>query len=1191
MILKSLLLQGFKSFPDKTEIRFISGMTAIVGPNGSGKSNISDALRWVLGEQSSRSLRGAKMEDVIFSGTAKRNAAAWAEVSLLLDNSTGTFRFPFTEILVARRYYRSGESEYFLNKNRCRLRDIHELFMDTGLGRDGYSVISQGRIDEILSWKSEDRREIFEETAGITKFRYRKEEAERRLSATEENMTRIRDIYEELDRQILPLSQQAEKATQYLQLQEELRIWELSLWLFQLEQIHLDTLKQNNELTFCNNQIEKEKQTQNDLYTKAQSLTAQMQDLEQEINRLRQQMRESERQAAEQSGQAALERARIQNNKDSIDRTQRENIQRQTQAETIEKQLLEHRARIKTIETHQKNIQSQISQLQRRNESQKTRQTSAVQALRQAEQECEQKRRALHALDLDRIAAETGLNNMEERRSALLAEQKNAQSRLHAEQSEQTALESRLKNCMKDSAEAEEKSRKLTRELERLREHTAQLQQNITRIQSALTDASNRAKMLRDMQKDYEGFSRSVKLIMTRAERGALQGVYGPVSSLLTAEERFVTAIDIALGASASSIVVDTSTNGKRCIEYLKRSDGGRATFLPLDIIQFHGSSINGLHRYDGCFGTADKLVSFAPQYTAIVQSLLARTIVTDTIETALTVARAYQQRFRVVTLDGQIIQAGGAMTGGSVSHGAGALARAARLKATEEQAAALSVQYAETQKIYKQEESALENLNNAYHTIEKTRISLGQEEAGLRAGLRQHQILLDSIHAQYDRLQQEYQTFFASRQQYETTIDTFQSRQIQAKQELAEAEEKISFCRSEVERLTVECDANMSRTSALQTESTKNHVDLTAANRALTDLEQLKNNIIVGMTEAERIIYQFQQDMQSAEESCARAEQAAQSARQQTVQLEQQIKEQTARREKTEKNRRQIDRQTQEQTQIILTLERQKSGLENRLTQLQKEETQILDTMWERYEITPTPAAKIAKRLADSVEAKARAQELRKKIKSLGAVNLDAMKEYQRVSQRHTFIGKQKADLEKAQTELYQVIEELTDKMKEIFSDAFTKLNLYFKETFSEMFGGGHAELILTDPSDILHCGIEIRVSPPGKSVKTLTLLSGGEKAFVAIALYFAILKLHPTPFCVLDEIEAALDDVNVSRFARYLRRLSDNTQFIVITHRRGTMEEADVLYGVTMQEQGVSRLLMLDLVEAEKKLGRLIR
>lgn len=1191
MILKSLLLQGFKSFPDKTEIRFVSGMTAIVGPNGSGKSNISDAIRWVLGEQSSRSLRGAKMEDVIFSGTAKRNAAAWAEVSLLLDNSAGTFRSAFTEILITRRYYRSGESDYFLNKKRCRLRDIHELFMDTGLGRDGYSVIGQGRIDEILSWKSEDRREIFEETAGITKFRYRKEEAERRLSATEENMTRIRDIYEELDRQLLPLSKQAEKATQYLQLQEELRIWELSLWLFQLEQIHSDTVEQNSELSLQNNQIENEKQTQDNLYAQAQSLTTQVQDLEQGVNRLRQQLRDTERQAAEQAGRAAIESARVQNDKDTIDRTQRENIQRQTQAETLEKQLLEHRARIRTIETQQETVQSQMTRLQQRNQSQAARQTAAEQTLRQAEQECEQKRQALHALDLDHIAAQTGLNSMEERRSALLIEREDAQLRLHDEQSEQAALETRLTNCLKNSTEAKEKSQKLAQELERRREHTEQLQRHITRLQSDWKDAQSRAQMLRDMQKDYEGFSRSVKSIMTQAKYGKLQGVYGPVSSLLTVEERFVGAIDTALGASASSIVVDTSINGKRCIEYLKHSDGGRATFLPLDTIQFHGSAINGLHRYNGCFGTADKLVSFSPQYANIVQNLLARTIITDTIETALTVARAYQQRFRVVTLDGQIIQAGGAMTGGSTSHGTGALARAARLTTAQEQAAALSVQYTEAYRTYQQETAELDELKSTYQTIEKSCISLGQEEAGLRAELRQHQVLLDNIHTQYDRLQQEHETFLASRRQYETTLDTFESRRIQAQKALSEAEEQLSRCRAEVERLTAEYDANATQTSALQTTLSENQSELATANRVLTDLEQLKNNITIGMTEAKRTIRQFEQDMQSAEENCTRAEQAAQSARQQTILLEKQIEEQTARRQKTEENRRQIDRQIQEQTQIILTLERQKNGCENHLAQLQKEETQILDTMWERYEITPTPAAQIAKHLTDNAEAKARAQELRNNIKSLGAVNLDAVKDYQQVSERHTFIGKQKTDLEKAQRELYQVIEELTDQMKDIFSDAFAKLNLYFKETFSEMFGGGHAELVLTDPSDILNCGIEIRVSPPGKSVKTLTLLSGGEKAFVAIALYFAILKLHPTPFCILDEIEAALDDVNVSRFARYLRRLSDKTQFIAITHRRGTMEEADVLYGVTMQEQGVSRLLMLDLVETEKKLGRLIR
>lgn len=1191
MVLKSLILQGFKSFPDKTEIQFLGGMTAIVGPNGSGKSNISDAIRWVLGEQSSRSLRGAKMEDVIFGGTAKRGPVGFAEVSLILDNSAGVFRSEFTEIMVTRRYYRSGESEYFLNKKHCRLRDIHELFMDTGLGRDGYSIIGQGRIDEILSLKSEDRREIFEEAAGITKFRYRKEEAERKLAATEENLTRIRDLYDELERQIGPLEKQADKAKQYLLLRDELRVLEISLWLLSLDRIKADASKLEKDTATCSGQLAQAKQAQEALYAQSEQLSEDMREIDREADRLRQQLRETEQRAADQASRAAVLRANIQNNRENIDRAQRESEQRSEQAHNLGAQLAERRAHIELLDARHTGLSAQLADLQKQTAAQDAGRAQAEQALRQAQQVRDARQNELHALALDRTAAETSLAGMDGRRDTIAADIDAAGKRLEQEKQAQDELETRMQACLDTLAGAKNKVQGIALKADSRRKKAEALQGELTKAQAALTDAKNRVKMLSDMQRDYEGFSRSVKSIMQQVERGAMRGVHGPVSSLITTDERFVTAIDTALGSSASSIVVDTSTDGKRCIEFLRRTDGGRATFLPIDTIRPNLLRENGLESKNGCFGTADRLVTFDKRYTAIVQNLLARTVVSENMDTALALARAYGHRFRIVTLDGQIIQAGGAMTGGSASRGTGALARAGRLKAAQEQVKQLEETRAQADRAFHDAKEEYAALEYDLKAIEAERIRAEQDEAGLRASVSQHRVLLDSLQHQYDGLVLERDNLAKAKQQYEDAIAQCDEKQAGAQQALNEAERQVSDCRAALEQQGAQAAENASRMTAVQTELAQNRSEAASEARALVDLEQLKAELDAGVTGTADTIAGFETEIRRLTDELTRTEDAGKDTAAAEGRLHDSLNAQMQQRERVEGERARVDREAQSKNEEILGLERESARLENRAGQLKTEETQILDKMWENYELTPTPAAEVARPLEDVSAAKEQAQSIRMKMRALGNVNLDAVEEYQQALERYTFMGEQKDDLEKAQHELYKVIEQLTVNMKEIFASEFAKLNAYFGETFREIFGGGHAELQLADTSDILNCGIDIRVSPPGKAVKTLTLLSGGEKAFVAIALYFAILKLRPTPFCVLDEIEAALDDVNVARFAQYIRRLTDATQFIVITHRRGTMEEADMLYGVTMQEQGVSKMLMLNLAEAEKQLGHAIR
>lgn len=1191
MVLKSLILQGFKSFPDRTEIKFLGGITAIVGPNGSGKSNISDAIRWVLGEQSSRSLRGAKMEDVIFGGTAKRGPVGFAEVSLILDNSAHVFRSEFTEIMVTRRYYRSGESEYFLNKKHCRLKDVHELFMDTGLGRDGYSSIGQGRIDEILSFKSEDRREIFEEAAGITKFRYRKEEAERRLSATEENLVRIRDLYGELENRLEPLEQQAGKAKRFLHLRDELRVLEVSLWLLSLEQLKNDTAKLNKERTTCEKQLADAKQQQGTLYAQSEQLAESLREIDRETERLRNELREAEQFAAEQISREAVIQANIRNCEENIERTRQESAHRAEQVQSMDAQLAERRERISVLNEQEKAQSAELDALRKQSAEQEQQRTQAEQALRQAEQAQRRQERTLHALELDRTAAESGLAGMNDRKMTLNSEIAAAAQQLDTEKQAQDNLERELTACEQTLAETAKQAQTAAAQAETCRRKAEQAQNDLRAAQSSLSEMQSRVKMLTDMQHEYEGFSRSVKAVMRQAEKGAMNGVHGPVSALITTEKRFVTAIDTALGASASSIVVDSTSVGKQCISYLKRTDGGRATFLPLDTIRANSLRETGLERQNGCFGTADALVRFNEKYKNIVCNLLARTVISENMDTALALAKAYGHRFRIVTLDGQILQAGGAMTGGSASRGTGALARAERLHAAEARVRALEQErktLAQTEQAAGQE---LESLAGQAQAIETDRRHAEQERAGLAASVKQHKFLLESLQKRYDSLISEQTNFTATQQKYEQTLAACTERRSAAEQALAAAEQVCAEHRTAVNAAAEQLTQTASRITAAQTALAETRTAQDSEARALAELERLKADLDAGVSGAEQTIAGFAAEIARLTDELTQVR-AAKHGRDTTARLlSEQLARQTGRREQTEGERVRLEKAAQSRNEEILELERETARLENRAAQLKTEETQILDKMWESYELTPTPAAEIARPIEKLGETRGRVQELRVKMRALGNVNLDAVDEFQRVQERYSFLREQKDDLETAQTDLRKVIEQLTVSMKEIFASEFAKLNVYFRDTFREIFGGGHAELQLADTSDILNCGIDIRVSPPGKAVKTITLLSGGEKAFVAIALYFAILKLRPTPFCVLDEIEAALDDVNVQRFAKYIRRLTDSTQFIVITHRRGTMEEADMLYGVTMQEQGVSKMLMLNLAEAEKRLKNTIK
>lgn len=1185
MILKSLILQGFKSFPDRTEIRFAGGLTAIVGPNGSGKSNISDAIRWVLGEQSTRSLRGAKMEDVIFSGTQKRRPVGFAEVSLILDNAEHVFRSDYTEIMVTRRYYRSGESEYALNKKPCRLKDIHELFMDTGLGRDGYSIIGQGRIDEILSLKSEDRREIFEEAAGVTKFRYRKEEATRRLEATEDNLVRIRDVYTELENQAGPLKEQADKAQQYLSLRDELRALEVSLWLERLTGLRGEMDKNQTDAAQCSAQLDAAKSAQAELYAQSEQLTNALHRADAAADDLRQQIRTAEQSRADLASRCAVLEANLKNNADNIERARRECARQNEQAGTLDAQTAEHAARqavlqaayegymgtLRDLEAQEADAQQQADTLRREREALQIRQDA--------------QEKARFAAELDRTAAQTGLSGMDSRKGNIAQDIEQAEQQLETEQQALLAEQTALDACCQALEMAENQLAGVARKAEIRQKKVEERTQTLAAVTAEVTDTGNRIRMLREMKRDYEGFSRAVKRIMQQADSGRMTGIHGSVSELVTVQPKFITAIETALGAAASHIVVDTPQDGKRAIEYLKRTDGGRATFLPLDTIRPMSLKESGLETCPGVCGTADQLVESLAVYRAIVQNLLARTVVAEDMDAALNIAKKYHNRFRIVTLDGQTIQAGGAMTGGSMSKSTGVLARESQLHTLEAKAKELEQTRQQAEQAVHTAKSELAAVEYDRRAIEGERANQQQEHTRLQTVVAQRGAKVDSLRTRLEGFRLERDNLDAARAQYEQAI--------------ADTEQRLSDCTAALAQIAAERQALDERQNAweaahddcimqmqqVRTAQAENRTEFAAEQRAAENLERLRSEMAAGLNASSQAVVRFEQEAEQMRQQLAEARQMQQDGGQDLDRLHELLRAQSDQRMRIEAERTKVDRQAQSRNDEILSLERENGRLTALGVQLKNEETQILDKMWETYELTPTPAEAIRIELPDPAAARSQADTLRTQMRTLGNVNLDAPQAYAALTERFEFLRTQKDDLETAQRELQKVIDELTVRMKEIFASEFAKLNHYFGETFTEIFGGGHAELQLADTSDILNCGIDIKVSPPGKAVKTITLLSGGEKAFVAIALYFAILKVRPTPFCVLDEIEAALDDVNVARYAQYLRRLSGATQFIAITHRRGTMEEADMLYGVTMQEQGVSRMLMLNLAEAERK------
>ena len=1188
MYLKALEIQGFKSFPDKTVLNFGEDITAIVGPNGSGKSNVSDAIRWVMGEQSSKSLRGAKMEDVIFGGTEKRSQMGFAQVTLVLDNTEHIFpRMEESEVAVTRRYYRSGESEYYINKQSVRLRDVNELFMDTGMGREGYSIVGQGKIDEILSVKSADRREIFEEAAGISKFRHRKEETERKLERTEENLVRINDKIAELELQVGPLRSQAEKAKKYLILRDELRTLEISVWLENLDKIKTDSIKLNTDYALAQQELERANAALDELYAASEQFAekAHANDMEQE--RLRTECAELDAKRSEEDAAVAVLRTGIEHNRASIERVENDLRDQSGRAESLTAQIAAKHARIEELAAQAAELEEELRTfLAQAEELARTagEAGSEVEALRARE--------ALAASDAadcraDMSAINAGLAELTERRAALEAESESVDGQL----TEKRRAASASRRALEEAQEEADAVRNI------ISGHTLKMEGRVKREETArqksidLTMEKNnldsRIHLLSEMEKEYEGFNKAVRLIMQAAEKNTLRGVHGPVANLMTTDKRYAVAIEIALGAGMQNVVVDREEDAKSAINFLKQRDGGRATFLPLTAIRGDVLREAGVEREYGYVGVASQLVQFDKRYTDIFNNLLGRTVVAEDMDCGIAIARKYSNRFRIVTLDGQVLNRGGSMTGGSVSRSAGILSRANELKELTARREAL------TEKLdaaLREADEAKRDLNAAQYELDVAREQQrGAEDAVLRltGEKKQYDMLLESLRARESDIAAE--------------LESITARTEELKKAAAAREEEIKKHEAEAARCRAESEEKLAGQNELQRDSAHLGDEIAArkstlagftaeretTERALGDLETLAQQMRGDEDGRRALIEDYRAKIKAAEEEIAQHDAVTASLRADAEKRRAELAELAEAKLTLEGERSANDRRYRECNELLSQTQAAAGRLEQKRVTAAMEEKQILDKLWESYELSHSAAQEQRIELESVPKANRRINELKREINGLGNVNVGAIEEFDRVNTRYTYLTGQRDDVEKAKEELLGVIENITSEMTVIFKEQFALIRESFQETFLELFGGGKATLELEDENAVLDCGIEIKFQPPGKALKTLSLLSGGEKAFVAIALYFAILKVHPTPFCVMDEIEAALDEPNVIRVAHYMRRICDKTQFIVITHRRGTMEAADVLYGVTMQERGVSKVLTINMNDMAKELN----
>ena len=1185
MQLKKVEIQGFKSFPDRTVITFSEGMTGIVGPNGSGKSNISDAIRWVMGETSARSLRGNKIEDVIFDGTASRKPLGFAEVSMTLSNADRTLDLPYDEVIITRRYYRSGDSEYFINGSAVRLRDIQELLRDTGLGKTGYSVISQGAITEVIEAKSSERRVLFEEAAGIASHRHKKEEALRKLDATRANLTRLNDILAELKNRLGPLERQSENAKKYLALRDEKRELEITLWVHRLSGIEADCKKAEERAELFARDLRRTEDDIRDYDAQIEESTRESERLTAEIEEIRTAVRGYEETRREKQTAAVVARndmGHLQQDAERLAASATENEEEAARSEREHAEKEEEQAHvseeIRVLAEKMDSIRSEIVRAEEA-EAEASERISACES--EEARRVDEKTRIQVRLGAIEQSVESGEQYMETRRREIEDAKKRAQELraacLAAEEAlkrteEELASETNVRNGylfkQKTLADRQEKNEAALQDL-----------------RMTLHEKQNRKNILTGMEAHYEGYQNSVRTVMEEARRGVLQGIEGTVADRISVSAEYSVAVETALGNSLQNVVTVDDRSAKNAIFLLKSRNAGRATFLPRSTVRGNVLSVSGLQNEEGFVGLAHTLVTCDEKYGEIVRSLLGRTAVAEDLDAATAIAAKYHHAFRLVTLDGQVVNAGGSLTGGSLNRNFGFLSRKNEIAALKKECENLQKEQERAEQTCRAGTAELAMLNADLLGVDAEIRNL-EERRIKEQGDREHAVLSaadvakqeEQLNIELETLAQTRERMTAERERLAEELKMRETEVLSAASETEQAQQALQAVRADKEK-TVESY------HAAKLELLEKQKDLESIRFALLQLEQ---RAWMRSSDTERLQQEAERCREQAEEKrrlAAALEEECKTVSVQTSEASARIQERIAARMVSEQKIQRLRAEEKDAYSLRESLVRQSEQQTAVLQKLAEEKDGIVSRIWEEYEYTLTEAERHCIEIEDFAAAEQKVSGIKNRMKALGNVNLDAVEEYREVKERHDELEAQVIDLQTACEETEHLIDGLTATMEKTFAQSFAVINETFGTVFRELFDGGNAELKLEDPEHVLESGIEIYAAPPGKIIKNLMALSGGERSLTAIALYFAILKIRPAPFCLLDEIEAALDDVNVVRYAEYLKR-NDKTQFIVITHRRGTMEHADSLYGVTMKEKGISKILSVNVDEAEKSI-----
>ncbi len=1184
MHLKSVELHGFKSFADKIYLDFNPGITAIVGPNGSGKSNISDAIRWVLGEQSARSLRGSRMEDVIFAGTEVRKPQGFAEVSLTLDNSEKELNIDYEEVVVTRRVYRSGEGEYFINRNACRLKDIHELFMDTGIGREGYSIIGQGKIDEILSNKSEDRRRIFEEAAGITKYKYRKNEAEKKLEKTNENLTRVNDIMSELSGQLEPLRIQSEKARKYLALRDELRVIDVNVSVVSIEKHREELLKIESNLDAVSNSIETLQNSVDEKEALTSELYGKIEEYEAKMEECREAQKAASEESAEETNKINLAYANIEHCKENIQRINDEIGKSERGIQQLDELIESYSKVYAELSEKRKEILEGIAKAEAEFEKVNLVFQGNSENIEALKNEIIEKTAEIGSLRSKVVNYNILVENFERERRNIDAEIEKHKTEHDRIAEENRKIEEALLKMTEEFEALKSEVEGLEEKHETLSKNGEELSEKKNSIQTELNKKISHKTVLEDMENDFEGYNRSVKAVMTAHAEGPLKSakIYGPITKLISTEKKYVTAIEVALISVNQNIVTETEQDAKAAINYLKAGKLGRATFMPISTVKSRNTDFNGAEKMKGYIALAQEVVEYDPKYENVVGSVLGGTVVVDNIDNAIAMAAKCGHKFKIVTLEGEVMQPGGAISGGSVGKNSSFLSRAAEIDTLK---------------------TEIEQLKKELQSVEDMKIENTDDLQKLSIRLAENRSILSQKNEEYIRAKSnsEHSRIFLEAAESRSAqlageLETIETRTREIAEDVVLCNSRADELEEYVSKLRLETDSKQSESEEiykqvrsvqdvlvqLQIDESANQKDIEVQRERLENVKSEKQAITEENAERQREIAELNVKIESITAEIEADNKKLAEIGKNAEELEKQLTEFNEKRKDADVRSKELQEQVKEVREQLFNLGQQKAKIEAHKAKCEGELDGLFEYLWNEYELTYSDAVKLkTDEHLDFKEATAKISELKSKIKSLGNINIDAIEEYKTIKERFDFLTEQTVDLEKAKGELEKIIDEMMTIMKKQFSEQFDVISRNFNSVFRELFGGGQAQLELADPEDIMETGVEIIAQPPGKKLQSLTLLSGGERAFTAIALLFAILKVRPTPFCILDEIEAALDDINVYRYADYLKKYSKKSQFIVVTHRRGTMEAANILYGVTMQEKGISKLLSLNIDE----------